>query len=165
MPSHLTMSNLPWFMELTFQVPMQYCPLQHRTSLSSPDTSTTEHCFHFGPATSFFLELLIIALHSCPVAYGTHFNLGAHLTVSNLFTFSYCSWGSHDKNTGVLWHSLFQWTTSDQNSSLWHSWVALHSIMAHNFTDLYKPLGHNKAVIHEEGTLHYLNINPSSVTY
>ena len=43
--------------------------------------------------------------------------------------------------------------------------VALHSIMAHNFTELYKPLGHNKAVIHEEGTLHYPNINPSSVTY
>jgi len=29
--SHLTTSNLPWFMDLTFQVPMQYCSLQHRT--------------------------------------------------------------------------------------------------------------------------------------
>ena len=93
----------------------------------------------------------IIALHSSPVAYWTHFDLGAHLTVSYLFTFSYCSWGSHDKNTGVLWHSLLQWTTFCQNSSLWHIWVAPHSIMAHNFIDLCKAFGHNKAVIHEEG--------------
>ena len=58
-------------MDLTFQVSMQYCSLQHRTLFSPPDTSTTEYCFHFGPATSFFLELLVIALHSSPVAYYT----------------------------------------------------------------------------------------------
>ena len=39
--SCLTTSNLPWFMDLTFQVPMQYCSLQHRTLLPSPVTSTT----------------------------------------------------------------------------------------------------------------------------
>ena len=33
--SCLTTSNLPWFMDLTFQVPMQYCSLQHRTLLPS----------------------------------------------------------------------------------------------------------------------------------
>ena len=33
----LTTSNLPWFMDLTIQVPMQYCSLQHRT------TSITSH--------------------------------------------------------------------------------------------------------------------------
>ena len=31
--SCLTTSNLPWFMDLTFQVPMQYCSLQHQTLL------------------------------------------------------------------------------------------------------------------------------------
>ena len=31
----LTTSNLPWFMDLTFQIPMQYCYLQHRTLLLS----------------------------------------------------------------------------------------------------------------------------------
>ena len=31
--SCLTTSNLTWFMYLTFQVPMQYCSLQHRTLL------------------------------------------------------------------------------------------------------------------------------------
>ena len=39
--SCLTTSNLPWFMDLTFQVPMQYCCLQHQTLLPSPVTSTT----------------------------------------------------------------------------------------------------------------------------
>ena len=31
--SCLTTSNLPWFMDQTFQVPMQYCSLQHWTLL------------------------------------------------------------------------------------------------------------------------------------
>ena len=34
--SCLTTSSLPWFMDLTFQVPMQYCSLQHWTLLSPP---------------------------------------------------------------------------------------------------------------------------------
>ena len=41
-------SDLPWFMDLTFQVPMQYCSLQHQTLLLSPVTSTTGCCFYFG---------------------------------------------------------------------------------------------------------------------
>ena len=35
-----TTSNLPWFMDLTLQVPMQYCSSQHQTLLPSPVTST-----------------------------------------------------------------------------------------------------------------------------
>ena len=69
--SCLTMFNLPWFMDLTFQVPMQYCSLQHQTLLSPADTSTAECHFCFGPAASFFLGLLVIALHSSPAAYWT----------------------------------------------------------------------------------------------
>ena len=38
---------------------MQYCSLQHW--ISSPDTSTTERCFRFGPATSFFLGTISIS--------------------------------------------------------------------------------------------------------
>ena len=41
---------------------------------------------------------------------------GVHLTVSCLFTFSYCSWDSHGKNTEVVCHSLLQWTTFCQSS-------------------------------------------------
>ena len=50
--SCLTISYLPWFTDLTFQVPMQYCSLQHQTLLLwlvslllSPVTSTTGWCF------------------------------------------------------------------------------------------------------------------------
>ena len=65
----MTACNLLWFMDLTFQVPMQYCFLQHQILLSSPDTSTTDHHFRFGPATSFFPGLLVVLLCSSPVAY------------------------------------------------------------------------------------------------
>ena len=72
--SCLTTSNLPWFMDLTFQVPVQYCSLQHQTLLLSPVTSTTGYCFCFGSIPSFFLELF---LHSFPVAYWALINLGS----------------------------------------------------------------------------------------
>ena len=54
--SCLTPSNLPWFMDLTLQVPKQYCSLQHQTLLKSPVTSPSG-CFCFGSISSFFLEL------------------------------------------------------------------------------------------------------------
>ena len=44
----LTTSNLPWFIDLTFQVPMQYCSLQPQTLLLSPVPSTTGCCFCLG---------------------------------------------------------------------------------------------------------------------
>ena len=72
--SCLTTSNLPWFMDLTFQFPMQYCSLQHQTLLLSPVTSTTVCCFCFGSNSSFFLELF---LHWSPVAYWAPTNLGS----------------------------------------------------------------------------------------
>ena len=59
-------------MDLTFQVPMQYCSLQHWTLLPSPVTSTTGSCFSFGSISSFFLELF---LQFSPVAYWKPINL------------------------------------------------------------------------------------------
>ena len=67
-------SNLPWLMDLTFQVPMQYCSLQHQTLLLSPVTSTTGCCFCFGSISPFFLELFF---HSSPVVYWAPTDLGA----------------------------------------------------------------------------------------
>ena len=61
--SYLTTSILPWFIDLSFQVPMQYRSLQHRTLLSPPDTSTTGCCFCFGSVYSFLMKLFI---HSSP---------------------------------------------------------------------------------------------------
>ena len=81
--SCLTTSNLPWFMDLTFQVPVQYCSLQHRTLLLSPVTSTTGYCFCFGAVPSFFLELF---LHWSPVAYWALNDLGS----SSFSILSFC---------------------------------------------------------------------------
>ena len=68
-----------------------------------------------------------------------------HLLVSCLLAFSY---HSRSKNTGVVWLSLLRCTTFCQNSSTTThpSWVTLHD-MAHSFTELHKPLCHDKAVI------------------
>ena len=83
--SCLTTSNSSRLMDLTFQVPMQYCSLQHQTL--QPHTSIAECSSHVGPATSFFLELLVIALCSSRVAYKTLPTWGAHFPVSYLFAF------------------------------------------------------------------------------
>ena len=113
----LTTSNLPWFIDLTFQVPMQYWSLQHWILLSPADTSTTGCYFCFGSASSFFLELF---LHSSPVAYWAPTHVGSSsFSLISFFAFSYCSWGSHGKNTEVVCHSLLQWTTFCQNSPPW----------------------------------------------
>ena len=135
----LTTSNLPWFMDLTFQVPVQYWSLQDRTLLLSPVPSTTGWCFFFGSVLSFFLELF---LHWSPVAYWAPTDLGVHLSVSYLFASSYCSWGSQGKNTEVVCHSLLQWTTFCQTSPpcpirlgwpylAWHSFIEVDKAVVH----------------------------------
>ena len=114
--SCLTTFNLPWFMDLTFQVPMQYCSLQHRALLLSPVTPTTGYCFCFGSIPSFFLELL---LHWSPVAYWAPTDLGSSTVSIQNCPFSYCSWRSQGKNPEVVFHSHLQWTTFCQTSPPW----------------------------------------------
>ena len=114
--SYLTTSNLPWFMDLTFLVPIQYCASQHQTLLLSPVTSTSGCCFCFGSVPSFFLELF---LHWSLVAYWAPTNLGSSSFIVLSFCLSYCSWGSQGKNTEVVCHSLLQWTTFCQTSAPW----------------------------------------------
>ena len=92
-------------MNLTIQIPMQYCSLQHRTLLLSPMTGC---CFCFASVPSFFLELF---LRWSPVAYWAPTDLVSSSSVSYHFAFSYSSWGSQGKNTEVVCHSLLWWTT------------------------------------------------------
>ena len=127
-------------MELTFQVPMQYCSLQHRTLLLSPVAFTTGYCFCFGSIPSFFLELF---LHSSPVAYWAPTDLGVCLSVSYHFAFSYCSWGSQGKNTEVVCHCLIQWTTFFQTSPPWPICLGWPHTAWLSFIEL------DKAVVHE----------------
>ena len=71
--SYLNIFNLSWFMELTFQVPVQYFSLHYQTLLLPWDTSTTQLHFCFGSASSFLLKLFLC---SSPVAYWTPTDLG-----------------------------------------------------------------------------------------
>ena len=124
---------------------MQYFSLQHWILLPPPATPTTAHCFCFGPAASFFLEYY--ELSSTLRALSS--NLGASSFSVISFCFSYCSCGSHGKNTGVVRHSLLQWTTCVRTLHYDpFSWMGLHG-MAHSFIELHKPLCHNNAVMHE----------------
>ena len=136
--SCLTTSNLPWFMDLTFQVPMQYCSLQHQTLLPSPVPFTTGCCFCFGSIFSFFLELF---LHWSPVAFWAPADLMSS-SFSVLFAFLYCSWGSQGKNTEVVCHSLLQWTTFCQTSPPRLGHLGWTQMECFSFTEL------DKAAVH-----------------
>ena len=133
--SCLSTSNLPWFMDLTFQVPMQYCSLQHQTLLLSPVPSTTGYCFCFGSIPSFFLELF---LHWSPVAYWAPTDLGSSSLSILSFAFWYCSWGSQGKNTEVVCHSLLQWTPFCQTTLPWPSHLGSPHMAWLNFLELDK---------------------------
>ena len=154
--SCLTTSNFPWFMDLTFQVPIQYCFLQHWILLSSLDTSTTECCIHYDPASSFILGLLVILPCSSPVAYWTLRTWGtrchiflAFYTVQEVLTASILGWfaipfssGSHFVRTfcsdpsvlgGPAWHdSLLHWVTQahspSQGSDTWRGMTGLSTV-------------------------------------
>ena len=143
--SYLTTSNLPWFMDLTFQVPMQYCSLQHWTLLPSPVTSTTGCCFWFGSISSFFLELF---LYCSPVAYWAPTDLGS----SSFSVLSFCllilfmGFSRQEYWSGLPFpspvdHVLPELVLSELSTRTRPSWVALHS-MADSFIELDKAMVH-----------------------
>ena len=148
--SCLTTSSLSWVMNLTLQVPIQYCSLQHWTLLSPPDTSTTEHHFCFRPATSCFPELFVIALCSSPVVYWTHSNLGVSSS-DKYFCLFILSLGFFRQEywNGLPFPPPTEQILSELFTMTYLYWVALHG-MAHRFTELCKLLWNDKAVIHEE---------------
>ena len=124
-------TELNW-MDLTFQVPMQYCSLQHRTLLPSPVTSTmgvvfslalslhsswsylsTDLVAYWAPTdlgSSFFSDLSFWPFHT------VHEVLMARIL--KWFAIPFCSGPCfvrtlhHDPSVlgGPIWHgSLFQW--------------------------------------------------------
>ena len=105
----LTTYYLPWFMDLTFQVPMQYCTLQHQTLLL-PVFSPWLSVFILSGAISSLFPISVL-----DIFWPGGLNLWCHI----FFAFSYCLWGSCGKNCGAACHSLFRWTTFCQNYPLW----------------------------------------------
>ena len=144
----LTTSNLPWFMDLSFQVPMKYCCLQHWTLLLSQVTSTTGGCFCFGSIPSFFLELF---LHWSPVAYWAPTDLGS----SSFSILSFClfilfmGFSRQEYWSGLPFPPAVGHILSDLSIMSRLSWVAQPG-MAHSFMQL------NKAVVHVISVVSFL---------
>ena len=125
--SCLTTSNLFWFMDLTFQVPMQYCSLHQWTLLLLPVTSATGYCFCFGSIPSFFLELF---LHWSPVAYWAPTDLGS----SSFSSLSFClfilfmGFSRQEYWSGLPFPSPVNHILSDLSTMTCPSWVVPHGM-------------------------------------
>ena len=127
-------------MDLIFQVPMQYCSLQHWTLLPSPVISTTGCCFCFGSIFSFFLKLF---LPWCPVVYWAPTDLGSSsfsVLYSCLFIL-FIGFSRQEYWSGLPFPSLVDHILSELSTTTRPSWVALHG-MAHSFIELDKTVVH-----------------------
>jgi len=146
--SCLTTSNLPWFMALTFQVSTQYCSYSIRLYFH----------YHLYPQLGVVFSLAP-SLHSFCIYFSTLLQWlirhlltrRAHLSVSFIFAFSYCSWGSQGKNADVVltFPSLVDHVLSELSTMTCPTWVALHDT-AHNFIEL------DKAVVHVISLISFL---------
>ena len=118
---------------------LQYCSLQHRILLPSPEISTTGCHFRFGPANSFFLELMVIVLHSSPGACWIPSGLGG----SSFGVISFClfiqlmGFSRQGFWSGLPFLLPVDHVLSEFSTMTCQSWVALHS-MAHSFIELHK---------------------------
>ena len=79
------------------------------------DTSTSEHRFCFGPAASFFLELLVIVLCSFQIAYWTTSNPGGS-SFGVIFSFSFFFFLSFYTVPEVLMANILEWFTIPSSS-------------------------------------------------
>ena len=145
--SCLTTSNLPWFVDLTFQVPRQCCYLQHRLYFHPPDTSTTERHFHFWPSLSFFLELFLC---SSPVTYWILSDLEASSSGVIFFCplILFTGFSRQEYRNGLLFPPPVDHVLSELSARTHPFWVALRGV-AHGFFELRKPLRCNRSVVHE----------------
>ena len=148
---HTWLLEKPWlWLHRLLSAKWCLCFLICWTLLSPPDTSTTERLFHFGPASSFFQELF---LYSSLTAYWTSSDLG----VSSSSVISFClfilfvRFSRWEYCSGLPFPSPMDHVLSElsMRTCLSWSWVALKGI-THSFTELYKPLCNDKAVIYEE---------------
>ena len=130
----------PWLVDLTIQVPMQYCSLQHRTLLLLPVPSTAGCYFCFCSIPSLFLELF---LHWSPVAYWAPTDPGS----SSFSVLSFClfilfmGFSRQEYWSGLPFFSPVDHVLSELSTMTRPFLVALHG-MAHSFIEL------DKAVVH-----------------
>ena len=142
--SYLTTSNLPWFMDLTFQVPLQCCSLQRQTLVPWPVTSTIGWCFSFVCVSSLFLEFLLLF---SPVAYWVLEYPIWGVGSSSFSVLSFClfilfmGFSRQEYWSGLPFPSLVDHVLSEFSIMTCPFWLALH-FMAYSFIEL------DKAVVH-----------------
>ena len=123
-------------MDLTFQVPMQYCSSQPWTLLAFAVTSTTGCCFCFVFISSSFLELFHLW---SPVAYWAPTNLGS----SSFSVLSFCLFilfmglSRQEYWSGLPVPSPVGHVLSKLSTMTHPSWVTLQGI-GHSFIELDK---------------------------
>ena len=137
---------------LIFQVPMQFCSLQHWTLLSPPDTSTTRCCFCFGSAPSFFLEVF---LHSYPLVYWKPIDLGGSSfnAISSCFFIMFMEFSKQECWCGLPFSSPVDHVLSEL-STMTHilGWPYTTCLMVSlNYTRLWSMLVFCNCVFHSGG--------------
>ena len=142
--SCLTASNLPWFTDLIFQVPMQYCSLQHWTLLLSLVTSTTGCYFRFGSVSSFFIiHSVELFVHWSPEAYWAPTDLGS----SSFSVLSFClfivfmGFSRQEYWSGLPFPPLMDHILSELYTMTHPSWITLYG-MGHSFIEFEKAVFH-----------------------
>ena len=146
--SCLIMSNSPWFMDVTFHVPVQCCSLQHQTTFTTREIHNLAS-FLLWPS----LFILSQAISNYPLLspssllntfqpgrlhFEYHIFLPFH-TVHVVLLLSILECLPFPPPEVTFFPELFTVACL--------SWVTLHG-MTHSFLELCKPLCHNKAVIH-----------------
>ena len=136
--SCLTTSNLPWFMDLTFQVPMQHCSLQHQTF-----TSITSH-IHNWALFSLWLHLSILSGVISPLfssgILGTYWP-GEFIFWCPIFLPFHTVHGvlkARILKNKKPFPSLVDHVLSELSTMTHLSWMALYG-MAHSFIELRQP--------------------------
>ena len=134
-------------MDLTFQIPMQYGPLQCQTYFHH-QTYSQLSIFQLCSSNFIIYGAIRIALCFSPVTFWTTFSLGClsvsillhFYTVLGIFVARILEWFAIPASSGSHFFPKFSTMTSP-------SWLALHGI-AQSFIELCTTLCHEKAVIH-----------------
>ena len=138
--SYLTTSNLPWFMDLIFQVPMKYCSLQHQTLLSI--TSHIHNCVLFLIWFRLFILSEVISLLISSNILGTYWPGSSSFSVLTFWLFIlFMGFSRQEYWSGLPFPSPVDHVLSELSTMTHPTCVALHG-MAHSFTEL------DKAVVH-----------------
>ena len=99
---------MKWYTEHSVQFSRSVCVWLFVTPWVAARQASLSITNSQSPPKPVSVELVMLSNH-----------LIVHLSVSFLFAFSCCSWGSQSKNTEVVCHSLLQWTVFCQTFPPW----------------------------------------------